>query len=210
MVSLNSDISICAVHQFDETKQEIDDSCEYFTLTYFDERFNNRLFSYKDTEKFLMNVCVMAWNKLYRKSFLDECRAEFPDGLIFEDGPFFFSIFFKTKRVSIVREFLYYYRINRIGSILKKGGKQFFDIIDVVNLMYKSLLESEIFEEAKYEFFCQKANDIHYRYELVDLSLKNAFAKKFKKESCLLDENVFDFAKINKNIAVTKEILLPL
>ena len=35
--------------RFDETKQEIDDSCEYFTLAYFDESFNDRVFSYKDT-----------------------------------------------------------------------------------------------------------------------------------------------------------------
>ena len=94
MTTLKTDITICAVHQFDESKQEIDDSCEYFTLGHFDESFDNKVFSYKDTKSFLTNVCVMAWNKLYRKSFLDECKAEFPDGLIFEDGPFFFSIFF--------------------------------------------------------------------------------------------------------------------
>ena len=202
ITSLNTDIAICAVHQFDEEKQEIDDSCEYFTLGYFDESFNNKAFSYVETKPFLLDVCVMAWNKLYRKSFLDECRVEFPEGLVFEDGPFFFSIFFKTKRVSIVRDFLYYYRINRSGSILKKAGKQFFDIIDVVNLMYEHLENSEIFEDVKYEFFRQKANDINYRYELVDISLKTAFAKKFKKESCLLDENVFDFSKINKEFPI--------
>ena len=202
ITSLNTDISICAVHQYDEVKQEIDDSCEYFTLGYFNECFDNRAFSYIDTKDFLMNVCVMAWNKLYRKSFLDECQVEFPDGLIFEDGPFFFSIFFKTKRVSIIRDFLYYYRINRSGSILKKGGKQFFDIIDVVNLMYENLKDSEIFEEVKNEFFCQKANDIIYRYEIVDISLKNAFAKKFKKESLLLNEEVFDFALLNKTYPI--------
>ena len=200
---LNTDISICAVHQFDEIKQEIDDSCEYFTLGYFNEDFDNRVFSYIDTKDFLMNVCVMAWNKLYRKSFIDECQAEFPDGLIFEDGPFFFSIFFKTKRVSIVRDFLYYYRINRSGSILKKGGKQFLDIIDVVNLMYESIKSSDVFDEVKNEFFHQKIDDINYRYELIDLSLKNAFAKKFKKESCLLDEKVFDFAKLNNKYPIS-------
>ena len=93
------------------------------TLGYFDESFDNRAFSYVDTKPFLLDVCVMAWNKLYRKSFIDECQAEFPEGLIFEDGPFFFSIFFKTKRVSIVRDFLYCYRINRSGSIIQKAGK---------------------------------------------------------------------------------------
>ena len=203
MTTLKTDITICAVHQFDESKQEIDDSCEYFTLGYFDESFDNKVFSYKDTKSFLTNVCVMAWNKLYRKSFLDECKAEFPDGLIFEDGPFFFSIFFKTQRVSIVRDFLYYYRINRTGSIIKKGGKQFFDIIDVVNLMCNSLKKLPDFEEVKYQFFHQKLDDIHYRFELIPLYMKDKFARKFRKNSCLLDEKLFDYSKIEKDYPYT-------
>ena len=203
MTTLNTDITICAVHQFDETKQAIDDSCEYFTLGYFDESFDNKVFSYKDTKSFLTNVCVMAWNKLYRKSFLDECQAEFPDGLIFEDGPFFFSIFFKTQRVSIVRDFLYYYRINRAGSIIKKGGKQFFDIIDVVNLMCNSLKELPDFDDVKYEFFHQKLDDIHYRFELIPFYMKGKFARKFRKKSCLLDEALFDFAKVEEKYPYT-------
>ena len=203
MTTLKTDITICAVHQFDESKQEIDDSCEYFTLGYFDESFDNKVFSYKDTKSFLTNVCVMAWNKLYRKSFLDECKAEFPDGLIFEDGPFFFSIFFKTQRVSIVRDFLYYYRINRSGSIIKKGGKQFFDIIDVVNLMCNSLKELPDFDDVKYQFFHQKLDDIHYRFELIPLYMKDKFARKFRKESCLLDEKLFDYSIIEKDYPYT-------
>lgn len=203
ITELNTDISMCAVHQFDEITKKLDDTNKYFSLEFFDESFDNRVFSYKDTKNFLMNVPVMAWNKLYRKSFLDDCQAQFSEGLVFEDGPFFFSIFFKTQKVSIVRKFLYYYRINRKGSILKNVGKNFFDIIKVVNLMYENVKSTEIFEDIKNEFFNQKANDIFYRYELIDLSLKNSFAKKFKKESCLLDETVFDFSLLNQIYPIT-------
>ena len=97
MVMLNTDITICAVHQYDETNQKMDDSNPYYTLGYFDESFDNKAFSYQDVKPFLLDVCVMAWNKLYRKSFVDSLNAEFPDGLIFEDGPFFFSIFLQNK-----------------------------------------------------------------------------------------------------------------
>ncbi len=203
ITDLNSDISICAVHQYDETTKETKDNDKYFNLGYFDETFDNRAFSYLDTKPFIMDVCVMAWNKLYRKSLIDECNARFPDGLIWEDGPFFFSIFFKTQRVSIIRDFLYYYRINRTGSIIQKGGIQFLDIIDVVNLMLKSLKQTPIFEDVKNEFFRRKADDIIYRYELIGLKLKNKFSKKFKKDSLLLDENIFDFALINEKYPIT-------
>ena len=202
MVALDTDISICAVHQFDETRQELDDSNPYYTLGFFDESFDNRAFSYVDTKPFLLDVCVMAWNKLYRKSFIEECQVEFPEGLIFEDGPFFFSIFFKTKKVSIVRDFLYYYRINRSGSIIENGGKHLLDIIDVVNLMCESLRKNDILEELKDSFYKQKSDDINYRYGLSDLSLKKAFARKFKKESCLLNEKIFNFSELNKKYPI--------
>ncbi len=203
ITELNSDIAICAVNLFDDSKSQIIEADEYFSLKFFDESFDNRVFSYKDTKPFLMDVCVMAWNKLYKRSFIEKCQAKFPDGLIFEDGPFFFSIFFKTQRVSIVREFLYFYRINRSGSIVQKGGKQYLDIINVVNLMYENLKKSDIFEDVKYNFWQRKADDIIYRYELIDLKLKSKFSKKFKNESCLLKENVFDFGKINQEMPIT-------
>ena len=203
ITSLNTDISICAVNLYDEQEQKIKEAEPYFNLSHFDSSFDGKAFSYNDTKDFLMDVCVMAWNKLYRKSFLDECKAKFPEGLIFEDGPFFFSIFFKTQRVSIVRDFLYYYRINRTGSIVQKGGIKFLDIIDVVNLMYFSLEKTDIFEYVKYEFFHRKADDIIYRYELIPLKLKNKFSKKLKKESILLNESIFDFSYINKEYPIT-------
>ncbi len=207
ITSLNTDVSICAVHLFDEAMQKCNDDDKYFNLQYFNSSFDNKVFCYEDVKSFLMNVCVMAWNKLYRRSFLEDCRAQFPDGLIFEDGPFFFSIFFKTKRVSIVRDLLYFYRINREGSIVQKGGVQFLDIIDVVNLMFEQLKKTPVFDDVKYEFFRRKADDIIYRYELISLKLKNKFSKKFKKKSCLLDESVFNFAYINKEMPVTYKSL---
>ncbi len=203
ITELNTDISICAVHQFDETKQMIDDSNPYYTLGYFDSSFDNRAFSYKDTKSFIMDVCVMAWNKLYRKSFIEECSARFPDGLIFEDGPFFFSLFFKGAKVSVIRDFLYYYRINRAGSIVRNPGENFLDIIDIVNLMLEQIKDLPDFDDIKYEFFQKKADDIIYRYELLPIKLKNKFSKKFKEKSYLLDENLFDFSYINKEMPVT-------
>ncbi len=190
MVSLDTDISICAVHQYDETNQQIDDTNPYYTLGYFDESFDNRAFSYVETKLFLLDVCVMAWNKLYRKSFIDECEAEFPDGLIFEDGPFFFSIFFKTKRVSIVRDFLYYYRINRNGSIIQKAGKKFLNVIDVVEIMYSKIKEIPDFEDVKYIFFRKKVEDFIYRFENLNPKYRKAFAKKLK-QSSLTNEELF-------------------
>ena len=191
MTELNTDITICAVHQFDEKKQCIDDSNPYYTLGFFNETFDNKAFTYKELKPFIMDVCVMAWNKLYRRSTIDECKAEFPDGLIWEDGPFFFSILFKNKKVSIVRDFLYYYRINRKGSIVEKGGKQFLDIIDVVELMFNSIKDLPDFDDIKYNFYRKKVEDFMSRFENLSFRYKNMFAKKLKEKSSLINEEIF-------------------
>lgn len=191
ITTLNTDISICAVHQFDETNQKIDDSNPYYTLGFFDKTFDNRVFSYKETKPFIMDVCVMAWNKLYRRSLIEKCNAVFPDGLIFEDGPFFFTIFFKTQRVSIVREFLYYYRINRKNSIIQKAGKKFLNVIDIVEIMYSKIKDLPDFEDIKYTFFRKKVEDFIYRFEHLKPKYKAAFAKKLKNESSLVNEELF-------------------
>ncbi len=191
MLEHESDIAICAVHQFDETNQKIDDSNPYYTLEYFDKTFDNRAFSYVNTKPFIMDVCVMAWNKLYRRSLIEKCQAEFPDGLIFEDGPFFFTIFFKTQKVSIVRDFLYYYRINRKNSIIQKAGKKFLNVIDVAEIMYNKIKDIPDFEDFKYTFFRKKVEDFIYRFEHLNPKYKTAFAKKLAKDSSLVDETLF-------------------
>ena len=191
MTEYNTDITICAVHQYDEQKQAIDDSNKYYTLGFFDNSFDNRAFNYKDTKPFIMDVCVMAWNKLYRKSLIDKYKAQFPDGLIFEDGPFFFSIFFKTNRVSIVRDFLYYYRINRKGSIVQKAGKKYLDIIDIAELMLERINELEDCEEIRDSFCKKKAEDFIFRFENLKLKYKLPFAKKLKEKSSLVNENLY-------------------
>ena len=203
MTTHNTDITICAVHQFDEQKQKNDDSNKYYTLEYFDESFDNKVFSYEDVRPFIMDVCVMAWNKLYRRSHIDECQAEFPEGLIFEDGPFFFSIFFKTKRVSIVRDFLYNYRINRTGSIIQKAGKKFLDVIDVVELMFNSIKNEPFFNDIKNEFYIRKADDIVYRYDVIGLADKKQFSKKLRTKTFLFDSNIFDFDYIKEKSPYT-------
>ena len=187
----NSDIAICAVHQFDELNQKIDDSNPYYTLEFFDKSFDNRAFSYKDTKPFIMDVCVMAWNKLYRYSLIEKYNAVFPDGLIFEDGPFFFTIFFKTERVSIVRDFLYYYRINRKNSIIQKAGKKFLNVIDVAEIMFSKIKDLEDFDDIRYIFFRKKVEDFIFRFEHLNPKYKKDFAKKLAKESSLVNENIF-------------------
>lgn len=187
----NSDIVFCGVHLFDENKQEIDDSNEYYNLSYLDKTFENRNFCYKDVKKLFVNVGVMAWNKLYRRSLVEKYNAQFPDGKIFEDGPFFYSVYYKTDKISMVRDALYFYRVNRKSSIIQKGGRKFLDIVDVIELMYNSIKDLPDYEEIKYQFFRDKVDDILSRYESLSFKYKILMANKVKRESSLISDELF-------------------
>lgn len=157
--SQNSDIVMCPVHVFDESANEIKHNYPYFTLECFDEHFDNCNFNHNKTKDFLFSICVTAWNKIYKTEFLKETNSKFPEGLIFEDNPFFFKTYLKANRVSLIRDFLYFYRINRLDSILSKFDGRFSDLIKIHKL------NIDIFNETN------KLND--YKIQLLNYIISN-------------------------------------
>lgn len=61
--------------------------------------------------------CIGAWDRIYRRSFLQEIGARFPEGMIYEDALFTAETLVRAKRIALVPEKLYYYRKNVPGSI---------------------------------------------------------------------------------------------
>ncbi len=59
-----------------------------------------------------------AWNKLYKKELFKETNIRYPKGMAFEDTFTTYKLFLASNRVVVTESPLYYYRINRIGSII--------------------------------------------------------------------------------------------
>lgn len=186
-----SQMVICAVHKYDESIGKIVDDDPYYTLGYFPKDLNNRTFTHFDAKDFFQDFCVMAWNKLYLRSFLEKMNARFPDGYIFEDGPFFTDIFFDMERVTIVRDFLYYYRINRVNSIVCKGDKNFTDIFYVVTRMLNNLRRTSYFDDVKLYFLRKKFKDMKYRYSVIQNRYKHLYYTKWRKFWSELGDDTF-------------------
>lgn len=70
---------------------------------------------------------MVAWNKLYKKSFLK--NNIFPPGKIHEDEFVMHRIFSECKRVAVVSESLYFY-VQRDGSIMSRLSIKSLDIIE--------------------------------------------------------------------------------
>ena len=137
-----SDMVMCPAHIFDYLTHELRYDLPYFTLECFDETFDNRVFNHEETTDFFFAISVTAWNKLYKSKFLEEKCIKFNEGLDFEDNTFFYETYLKACKVSLVRDFLYYYRINRSGSFITSANERFFDIVEMFDLTEDVILKT--------------------------------------------------------------------
>ncbi len=89
--------------------------------------------------EFYLKVIYSAWAKMYKKEFIK--NFSFPEGLIFEDMPFFAKCYLNAKRISYDFEPLYFYRKTQ-NSIITSAGDNFIDIFKINKMV------TRIFEEA--------------------------------------------------------------
>lgn len=195
----NSQMVICANHKLDDTTGIVFDDDPYYTLGYFPKELNNRTFNHYDTKDFFQDFCVMAWNKLYLRSFLEKKNARFPEGYIFEDGPFFTDIYFDMERVTIVRDFLYYYRVNRANSIVVKGYKNFVDIFYVTNKILDNIRKTPYFNEIKARFLFIKFKDMRYRFQVIQNKYKKLYYEQWRNFWLNIDKETFEEEFFKKN-----------
>ncbi len=192
--SNDCDMVMCSAHLFDEKNQSLLYNNPYFTLECFNENFDNIVFDHRSAASFFYYINVTPWNKIYKTSFLKENHITFPEGLDFEDNPFFYETFLKADKVSLVRDHLYFYRINRIGSFITTGNRRFFDIIPIQNLNGKIIREN--YPDYMDSFINIKFNTIISRYNQVDEEYKQEFLEIIKEDLSKMDFN--DLEKLNQ------------
>ena len=65
----NLDIVMSGIETHNELTGEIKTDDPYFSLLCFDKNFDDKVFNFKDCLDFIFRICVVPWNKLYRKKF---------------------------------------------------------------------------------------------------------------------------------------------
>ena len=83
---------------------------DWFDLKSFDESFENRAFSPEETPGSIFDLSVGVCQKIYNADFLRRIDAKFPEGIFFEDMPFFYYVYLKAERISIIKKHLYFRR----------------------------------------------------------------------------------------------------
>ena len=143
---------------------------------------------------YLFNSHVMAWNKMYRRSFIKNFK--FPEGLSFEDNPFYFQCYLNAKRISYDLAPLYYYRVNRSDSIIE--NKDFRDLFKIYEMCENILHSTNKYEKYKTSFLLHKMNILFVRTINSSESTRQEMFNRLQNEFKNLDYSNYDFGFIQK------------
>ena len=142
---------------------------DWFDLKTFDESFENRAFNPSETPGSIFDLSVGVCQKIYNADFLKRIDAKFPEGIFFEDMPFFYYVYLKAERVSIIKKHLYYRR-KHDESITHVVDEKFFDTVEAGQVLMRIFIENDWYEMYKFDLLAYKINGP--RFALRDLPLK--------------------------------------
>jgi glycosyltransferase involved in cell wall biosynthesis len=189
----DSDMVMCSAHIYDDTAQKMRYDMPYFTLERLDESFDDIIFDHTH-QNLIFGINVTAWNKLYESKFIQENNIRFQEGLDFEDNPFFYETYLKAKKVSLIRDQLYFYRVNRKGSFITSGNKRFFDIVPIHRINEDIIKENYL--EYLDLFYNYKIHTIIPRLQQVDTEYQDEFLEIIKEDFAKMDSE--EINKLNE------------
>ncbi len=136
------------------------------------EKYKSFKLSIKDyTNSFyIMNSGV--WNKIFRKTFLDELNIHFIERLPAEDAIFTTDCFIHAENVYYTPENVYNYRLRDSNSISTNCSKSYFlGINRAYRIIYENFRKSNNLEYYRY-YYAKSMNYILYRFIDTDLLTK--------------------------------------
>ncbi|MBQ2831193.1 glycosyltransferase [Methanobrevibacter sp.] len=139
------------------------------------------VFSFEDLGDLIFNITVTPWSKFYNLQFVKDSGAQFAEGMIFHDNPFFWEVLFNSKRLYFLDEFLYTRRRHSTSST-KAGDKRFANIITIININVSIFMKYNQFERFKDILYNKKVFWIHMRYENIQEQYKEFFFGKMKED----------------------------
>lgn len=120
--------------------------------------------SIKECPEILEINAPYAWNKLVKKELLDRTGILFPKGYIFEDICTMYPLIACAKKVSKVNEELYYYIVEREGSITAAFNKSKTLIIKSLRLLNERFKELGVFDECRDSLLTINLRHIYFRF----------------------------------------------
>lgn len=175
----DSDITMFKFKNYYEDSSEFGEG-PFTNLEVIDSSIYTHNFNYMDVLDIIFKISHAPFNKLYKTSFLKEFDFNFLYGSYYEDLEFFYRVFLKAKKVSVLPEYLYYYRI-RDQSISTSGDEGSFDIFNVLLTTKQNLIDAGIFDKVKQEWLMFVVVNLKFVYLRLMVEFKNRFIDEMKK-----------------------------
>jgi len=176
----DTDITMFQIINYDYKTKTTTES-QWFNLANLDSSFDNKVFSPKDTKDVLFDFSVSACQRIYKTSFIKNLKYKFPVNMYFEDMPFFYSSYLTAKRISIIRQHLYYRGKNE-SSITEKVDKKFLDTVPAGQEMFKRLCNLGFYEEYKFDLIAYKINGPRMALSSIDENYQEDLFKLIKED----------------------------
>ena len=158
ITSNNTDISIFQIIKYDGNEYSQN---SWFNLDNFPADFEDRVFNPHECRDFLFDISVSACQKIFRRQFLVDINAKFPEGIFFEDMPFFFYTFLKAERISLIKRHLYVRR-KHSGSTTESVDGKFLDTVEAGRILMDIFIENEWYNLYIYDLIAFKINGPRY------------------------------------------------
>lgn len=154
--SKDTDITMYQMINYDDATGRIYEN-DWFNLNNLDESFDDIVFTPEKTKDFLFDLSVSSCQKIYRNDFLKSINASFPEGIYFEDMPFFFYVYLKAERISIIRHH-FYYRRKHNASITHVVDANYLDTVEAGCELMRRFIDNGFYEDYKFDLIAYKIN----------------------------------------------------
>ncbi|MDR2967648.1 MAG: glycosyltransferase [Methanobacteriaceae archaeon] len=173
---------------YDEKNDELYNT-DYYDFTCIKNFFTGLTYDFHDFKDKLFCIAVSPCNKIYKRNFLESISSKFPEGLIFEDNPFFYHNVLNAKKI-LLHDKYFYFRRRRKDSVMSSIDNNHFDIIPITNEIINVFKNNNLFEDFKGKLLNKKIILIkNFVYEKLD--------EKYQKQ--FFEEIVNDFNEISKD-----------
>ena len=152
----DTDLTVFQMINYDDVTGKVYEN-DWFDMTTFDETFENRVFSPDETPGSIFDLSVGVCQKIYNASFLRRIDARFPEGIFFEDMPFFYYVYLKSERISIIKKHLYFRR-KHDESITHVVDEKFFDTVPAGQRLIDIFIENGWYDTYKFDLLAYKIN----------------------------------------------------
>lgn len=170
----DSDITMCAVTTFnDNNSNEFSKSNTFLNLEVFPLMFFEKPFTPNDTLDFIMDIPTFAWNKIIKKNLIVSNDIKFSEGIYFEEGAFFYDSWLSAEKISLIKDFGYFYRMYSDTSTCFSSDFNKLYNFKALEEKKRILKKHKIYNKIKKDFIAYKRKSILYwKDKIKDIRVK--------------------------------------